>query len=153
MSLNRHKKEGFTLIEIAAALMVFAVLSITILVAQGHMTRRARAFVDAYQDLVEAKNARLKLERDGKLGQKERIDIPGMVPLSYEFRNITQKSSLHSFSKACGFGLMDAKMFNGSIDRFFSIVPLPIETKTAVLSVSTEQKKVEQEKQGAKKNA
>lgn len=131
---NRHKKAGFTLIEIAAALMVFGLLSVTILVVQGHMAHRARVFLETFQDLAEAKRARLKLERDQQLTKKERIEIPGVTHVSYQFATISEKSSLHNFSKMVGIGMIDIKhptsRVGGFTDHFFSIVPLPIELKS-----------------------
>lgn len=123
--------------------MVFALLSVTILVAQGYMTRRARIFIETFQDMAEAKNMRIKLEREQRLTQKERIDIPEVMPLSYQFMSIPEKSTLHAFAKTCGIGMIDIKHPNGFTDRFFSIVPLPIEKKESKTP----------EKQGNKKNA
>lgn len=135
MSPNRHKKAGFTLVEIAAALMVFGLLSVTILVVQGRMAHRARIFLEIFQDLAEAKRARLKLERDQQLTKKERIEIPDLAHVSYHFTSISEKSTLHSFSKMVGIGMVDISHPNsrvgGFTEHFFSIVPLPIELKSS----------------------
>jgi len=151
VSSNRHKKAGFTLIEIVVALVVFTLLSVTVLMTQGFMKRSARVFLESFEDVLETKNVQVMLEREQRLNQKEKIEIHDVIPLSYQLSGINEKSALHTFSKTCGIGLFEVKRPNGFVDRFFSIVPLPIEKKT--LEKSSEGKPVEQPKSEKKKNA
>ena len=155
MSSNPHKKAGFTLIETVMALGVFALLSVAVLMAQGVMKRSARIFLESFEDVVQAKNGRIMLEREQRLNQKERIEIPEVIPLSYQLSIINAKSSLQPFVKSCGVGLFEVKRPSGFVDRFFSLVPLPIEKKTAQEGKSDQAnaKTAEQPKQEVKKNA
>ncbi len=156
MSPNRHKKAGFTLIETVMALVVFALLSVAVVMAQGIVKRNARIFLESFEDVTQTKNAQVMLEREQRLNQKEKIELPEVIPLSYQFSAINAKSSLQPFVKTCGIGLFEVKRPSGFVDRFFTVVPLPIEKKTVQAekgeTKAADTKIAGQPKQEAKKN-
>lgn len=132
MSSNRHRSAGFTLIEVLMALVVFALLSMTVLLTQGLTSRQARHFFESFEDAVEVRRVEVRLEREQRLNQKEKFESSEPIPISYQLTGITQKSELRAFAKVCSIGLFEVTHRDGSINRSFVIVPLPIEKSTPV---------------------
>lgn len=131
-SSSRHKKAGFTFIEIVAALLVFSFLSTAIFVSQGSIVQRAHRLFDSFQAVVGVNNIFVQLDRDGRLvaeeGKENKIEIADPVPLRYEMRKISEKSALKDFEHAAlGFFEMQ-KTATGPIfiDRQLMIVTLPL---------------------------
>ncbi|HBL98066.1 TPA: hypothetical protein DDZ86_00285 [Candidatus Dependentiae bacterium] len=100
MGLKNHKSEGFTFIEVMAAMVVFAFLSVPLVRSQLAVLRRSGIAFMLVSSMIEMRNFCVELTRDAKFEKGEQFEKQVEYPpmrITVNVKKCAEQSALAVF--------------------------------------------------------